>query len=160
MKDRSRKMTGQTETRLPWGQDAITIKGRNAGVDNLTVFFDDERLNIVDFLHHSLKAEYAVLYENIMSAYESKLKSGSIFDHNFTEAQFTCKEIDTTQLQNNPIYSSNDKELIEALLKEYHICLDDVKNNFKQYEAHVERCFNNLPVEVKKINTSYFVICY
>jgi hypothetical protein len=150
MKDRSHKMPGQTETRLPWGQDAITIKGRNTGIDSLTVFFDDERLNIVDFLNHSLKAEYAAMYEEIMSRYEARLKSGSIFDHDFPEAKFACKEIDATQLQNNPIYSSNDKELIEALLKEYRTCLDPIKDHFKQYEAHVERWYNGLTKGEKK----------
>jgi hypothetical protein len=144
-------MPGQTETRLPWRQDTITIKGRNAGIQHLTVYFDDEKLNIVDFLNHSLKAEYAAMYEEIMSRYEARLKSGSIFDHDFPEAKFACKEIDATQLQNNPIYSSNDKELIEALIKEYRTCLDDLKGHFTQYEAHIERWFNSLPPEMKKV---------
>jgi hypothetical protein len=130
-------MPDHTKTRLPWGQDTITIKGRNAGIQNITVHFDGETLNIVDFLNHSLKAEYAAIYEEIMSRYEAKLKGGSIFDHNFPESKITCKEIDTTQLQNKPAHSFNDNELIEALLKEYHICLDDLKTRFKHYEAHV-----------------------
>jgi hypothetical protein len=142
-------MPEQTETRLPWGQDTITIKGRNAGVQDITVFFDGETLNIVDFLNHSLKAEYAAIYEEIMSKYEAKLKSGDIFDHNFPEAKFTCKEIDTTYLENNPAHLHNDKELIEILLKEYHICFDDLKAHFKQYEVHVERWYNSLSLEMK-----------
>jgi hypothetical protein len=140
-------MPEQTETRLPWGQDTIIIKGRNAGIRHLTVHFDGETLNIVDFLNHSLKAEYAAIYENIMSKYEAKLKSGDIFNHNFPEAKFACKEIDPGQYKPDP--SLHDKELIEILLKEYHICLDDLKAHFKQYEAHVERWYNSLPEEDK-----------
>jgi hypothetical protein len=78
---------------LPGGNDTITIKGRNASIKHLTVFFDDEQLNIIDFLNHSLMAEYASLYETIMSTYEAKLKSGSIFDHDFPETVFTGKKI-------------------------------------------------------------------
>jgi hypothetical protein len=143
-------MPNRTETRLPWGQDTITIKGRNAGIQDITVRFDGETLNILDFLNHSLKADYAAIYEEIMSRYEAKLKSGSIFDHNFPEAKITCEKIDTEQLQDNPALSGNDKELIEALFKKYHICLDDLKARFKEYEAHVERWFSGLPTEVKK----------
>jgi hypothetical protein len=142
-------MPSHTETRLPWGQDTITLKGRNAGVQDITVHFDGETLNIVDFLNHSLKAEYAAIYEDIMSRYETKLKSGNIFNHNFPKAKIICKEIDTTQLENKSAHFSNDNELIEALLKEYHICLDDLKARFKQYEAHVERWYNTLPEEDK-----------
>jgi hypothetical protein len=143
-------MPDQTKTRLPWGQDAITIKGRNAGIDSLTVFFDDEQLNIVDFLNHSLKAEYAAIYETIMSKYEARLKSGDIFAHDFPEAKFACKEIDTSQPQYNPANPLNDNELMEALLKEYHTCLNDIKTRFKEYETHVERWYNSLPPETKK----------
>jgi hypothetical protein len=143
-------MPDHTETRLPWGQDTITIKGRNAGIDSLTVFFDDEQLNIIDFLNHSLKAEYVAIYETIMSRYEAKLKSGNVFDHNFPEAKITCKEIDTAQLRNKPA-PPTDNELIEALLKEYRTCLDDLKARFKHYEAHVERWYNSLPEEDKKM---------
>jgi hypothetical protein len=89
-------LPSHAEVRLPWGQGTITIKGHNAGVKHITVFFDDEKLNIVDFLSHSLKAEYAALYETIMSAYEAKLKSGDIFEHNFPETKIICKEITTT----------------------------------------------------------------
>jgi hypothetical protein len=135
-------MPGQTETRLPWGQDAITIKGHNTGIDSLTVFFDDERLNIVDFLNHSLKAEYAATYEEVMSRYEARLKSGSIFDHDFPEAKIACKEIDAAVYKSAP--PRNDKELMEALLKEYHAYLDQIKARFKQYEAHAERWYNEL----------------
>jgi hypothetical protein len=140
-------MHSPTETRLPWGDDTITIKGRNNGVKHLTVFFDDEKLNIVDFLNHSLEAEYAAIYETIMSAYEAKLKSNDIFAHNFPETKIICKKINTPQPQDNPI---NDTELIETLLKEYHICLDDLKAHFKQYEAHVERWYINLPPETRQ----------
>jgi ASC-1-like (ASCH) protein len=142
-------MPGQTKTRLPWGQDTITRKGRNSGLQDITVHFDGETLNIVDFLNHSLKADYAAIYEEIMSRYEAKLKSGGIFDHNFPEAKITCKEIDTAQYETtNPI---KDNELIEALLKEYHVCLDDLKTRFKHYEAHVERWYSSLPVEEKRV---------
>jgi hypothetical protein len=140
-------MPGQTETRLPWGQDTITIKGRDTGIDSLTVFFDDEQLNIVDFLNHSLMAEYAALYEAVMSKYEARLKSGSIFDHNFPEVKITCKKIGTTQYK--PGLSLKDKELIEALLKEYRTCLDDLKNHFIHYKAHVERWYNSLSTKAK-----------
>jgi hypothetical protein len=143
-------MSSHTETRLPWGQDTITIKGRNAGLPALTVHFDGETLNIVEFLDHSLKADYAAIYEEIMSRYEARLKSGDIFAHNFPEAKFTCKKIDTPQPQNNSAHPIADKELIETLLKEYHACLDDLKTHFKHYEAHVERWYNDLPAEVKK----------
>jgi hypothetical protein len=142
-------MPGQTETRLPWGQDTITIKGRNAGIDSLTVFSDDEQLNIADFLNNSSIAEYAALYEAIMAKYEAKLKSGNIFDHNFPETKFPCKKIDTTRYKTAP--SLSDKELIEALLREYRACLDDLKAHFKQYEAHVERWYNSLPEEAKTL---------
>jgi hypothetical protein len=142
-------MPKQTETRLPWGQDTITIKGRNTGIQAITVHFDGETLNIVDFLNHSLKAEYAAIYEEIMSRYEARLKSGDIFAHNFPEAKFTCKEIDTTQLQNKPAHSFNDNELIEALLKEYSSNLDCIKDHFKEYRIVVEEWFNNLPEREK-----------
>jgi hypothetical protein len=140
-------MPGQTEIRLPWGQDTVTIKGRDTGIDSLTVFFDGEQLNIADFLNHSLMAEYAALYEEIMSRYEAKLKTGSIFDHNFPEVKFACNKIDTTQYKPGP--SLKDKKLIEALLKEYRISLDDLKAHFIQYESHVERWFISLPPETK-----------
>jgi hypothetical protein len=142
-------MPSPTETRLPWGQDTITIKGRNAGVQALTVHFDSETLNIVDFLNHSLKAEYASLYEAIMSAYEAKLKSNDIFAHDFPEAKIACKEI-TAPPPDNPARSINDNELTETLLKKYHACLDDLKAHFKHYEAHVERWFNSLPEMEKR----------
>jgi hypothetical protein len=100
------------------------------------------KLNITDFLNHSLMAEYAALYEHIMSTYEARLKSGSIFDHNFPEVKFACNKIDTTQYK--PGTSLKDKELIEALLKEYHTCLDQIKSHFTQYEAHVEKWFDSL----------------
>jgi hypothetical protein len=144
-------MPDKTETRLPWGDDTITVKGHNAGIQALTVHFDGETLNIVDFLNHSLKAEYAAIYEEIMSRYEAKLKSGDIFAHNFPEAQFACKEIDTSQPQYNPASPLNDNELIEALLKEYHLCLDDTKTSFKEYEAYVEHWYNSLSPENKKV---------
>jgi hypothetical protein len=86
-----------------------------------------------------------------MSKYEASLKSGDIFDHDFPEAKITCREIDPAQLENNPAYLHNDKEIIETLLKEYHTCLDDLKAHFKQYEGHVEQWFSSLPVENKKI---------
>jgi hypothetical protein len=38
-------MTDQIETRLPWEQDTITIKGHNAGTQALTVHFDNEIFN-------------------------------------------------------------------------------------------------------------------
>jgi hypothetical protein len=134
-------MPEQTETRLPWGQDTITIKGHNTGIHHLTVYFADEQLNILDFLNHSLKAEYAAIYEEIMSRYEAKLKTGSIFDHNFPETKFTCKKIDTSQYKLNS--SLKDKELIEALLQEYHAHLDYLKLHFEEYEARVERWFKS-----------------
>jgi ASC-1-like (ASCH) protein len=140
-------MSDKTETHLPWGNDTITIKGRNSGIPALTVHFDGETLNLVDFLNHSVKAEYAAIYETIMSKYEARLKSGDIFDHNFPEVKFACKEIDIAQYKSVP--SLKDKELIEALLQEYHACLDDLKDHFNQYEAHVERWYSGLPEEKK-----------
>jgi hypothetical protein len=135
-------MPNQTEIKIPWGNDAITIKGRNSGAETLTVHFDGETLNIVDFLNHSLNAEYAALYEEIMSRYEAKLNCGSIFDHNFPEAAFAVKRIDLSSLK-HPL-PANDKELIELLLAEYNICLNDLKAYFKKYETHVEQWYNNL----------------
>jgi hypothetical protein len=140
-------MPNQTETRLPWGSGEITIQGRNAGIEHLTVFFNDEKLNITDFLNTSLMAEYAALYEAIMSKYEARLKSDNLFDHDFPETKFTCKKIDPPNSQNpNPVA---DKELIETLLKEYHNYLDCIKEHFKRYEAHVERWFGKLPKGIK-----------
>jgi hypothetical protein len=141
-------MPGQTETRLPWGQDTITIKGHNTGIDSLTVFFDDEELNIVDFLNHSLKAEYAAIYEEIMSRYEAKLKTGSIFDHNFPEAKISVEKIEPPNSQDPN--SATDKELIETLLKEYYTYFDYTKAQFKEYETTVEKWYNGLPLEDKK----------
>jgi hypothetical protein len=56
-------------------------------------YFDDEHLNILDFLNHSLKVEYADIYEEIMSRYEAKLKTSDIFDHNFPDAKFSVQKI-------------------------------------------------------------------
>jgi hypothetical protein len=141
-------MPSQTETRLPWGQDTITIKGRNTGVEALVVHFDGETLNIVDFLNHSLNAEHAAIYEEIMSRYEARLKTGNIFDHDFPEATFTVKMIDPSQLK--PPLPAADKELIKTLLNEYHTRLDYAKTQFKDYETVVQRWFDNLPMEDKK----------
>jgi hypothetical protein len=93
-------------------------------------------------------AEYAALYEEIMSRYEAKLKTGSIFDHNFPEAKISVEKIDPPNSQDPN--SATDKELIETLLKEYHIRLDDLKAHFTQYDAHVERWFNSLLVRKKE----------
>jgi hypothetical protein len=141
-------MPNQTETRLPWGQDTITITGRNAGAKALTVHFDGETLNIVDFLNTSLNAEYAALYETLMSKYESKLKTGSLFDHAFPETAFPGQKIDPSQ--SKPPLPTTDKELIEALIAEYNTHLDYIKAHFKEYKTAVEKWFNDLPVEDKK----------
>jgi hypothetical protein len=141
-------MTDQTETRLPWGQDTITIKGRNAGVEALTVHFDGEQLNIIDFLNNNLNAEYAAIYETIMSKYEAKL-NGNLFDHGFPETAFIGQKIDPSRSA-VPLPTA-DKELIEALLKEYHIYLGHIKIHFKEYEASVEKWFNSLSSDAKKI---------
>jgi hypothetical protein len=141
-------MADQTETRLPWGQDTITIKGRNAGVEALTVHFDGEQLNIIDFLNNSLNAENAALYETIMSKYEAKLKSGSLFDCGFPETLFTAQKINPSQ----PIIPiTADKDLITALLAEYSTCLNYIKAHFKSYETAVEKWFIGLPMETKKV---------
>jgi hypothetical protein len=87
-------MPEQTKARFPWGQDTITVKGRDNGIQDITVHFDGETLNIVDFLNHSLKAKYATIYVRIMPKNEAKLKRGNIFDHNFLEAKITCNKID------------------------------------------------------------------
>jgi hypothetical protein len=133
--------TDQTETRLPWGQDTITIKGRNAGVEALIVHFDGEQLNIIDFLNNSLSAEYAALYETIMSKYEAKLKSGSLFDCGFPETAFAVQKIAPSRSTPLP---TTDKELIEALLKEYRTYLGYIKTHLKEYETTVEKWFNSL----------------
>jgi hypothetical protein len=141
--------SNKTITTLPWGNDTITIKGTNTGINHLTVLYDGEKLPIIDFLNNSIMAEYAFLYEAIMSKYEAKLKSGNILDHNFPETVITCKKIDASQYQSDT--PPADKELIESLLKEYHTCLDYLKDHFKQYEDHVERWFLDLSVEVKQL---------
>jgi hypothetical protein len=130
-------MPGQTETRLPWGQDTITVKGGNSGVQALTVHFDGETLNIVDFLNHSLNAEYAARCEAVMSKYEPRLKTGSLFDHAFPETAFTPQKI--TPSRPEPAASTDDKTLIAALLKEYTACLDHLQAHFKEYEISVEQ---------------------
>jgi hypothetical protein len=83
-----------------------------------------------------------------MSTYEAKLKTGSIFDHGFPETLFTAQKLDPSQSA-APL-PTTDKELIEALLKEYHTYLDYIKNHFKGYEASVEKWFNGLPEGAKK----------
>jgi hypothetical protein len=143
-------MPDQTETKIPWwNNESITIKGQNSGINHLTVFFDDEQLNIIDFLNNSLKAEYASLYEAIMSKYEAKLTTGSLFDHGFPETAFTAKDLTTSHYQPTTP-PPDDKALIEALLKDYNDYLDFVKNQFKQYETLVERWYNDLSPDTKK----------
>jgi hypothetical protein len=141
-------MPDKTVTPLTWGNDTITIKGRNAGIKHLTVFFDDEQLNIIDFLNHSLMAEYAALYETIMSTYEVKLKSGSIFDYDFPETTFTAQDLDPSHYQ--AVTPLDDKTIIEALLKDYNNYLDIIKNQFQRYEPLAEQWYNNLPPNIKK----------
>jgi hypothetical protein len=80
---------------------------------------------------------------------EAKLKTGGIFDHNFPEAKFSVQKIEPPNSQSP--HPTADKELIESLLKEYHICLDNLKNHFTRYEAHVERWLNNLPEREKNV---------
>jgi hypothetical protein len=139
----------QTETQIPWwNNETITIKGQNAGINHLTVFFDNEQLNILGFLNNSLKAEYASLYETIMSKYEAKLTTGTIFDHNFPETTFTAQDLDPSHYQADT--SPGDKALIEALLKDYNSYLDFIKNQFKQYETLVKQWYYNLPLSSKK----------
>ena len=135
-------MSGQTETRIPWGDDTIIIKGRNSGAEALTVHFDNETLNIIDFLNTSLNAEYAALYESIMSRYEAKLKGGSLFDHGFPETAFTPQKLAPSQP--TPISLIDDKTLIDSLLKEYNTYLDHIKEQFREYESHVDQWFNGL----------------
>jgi len=135
-------MSGQTETRIPWGDDTIIITGRKAGAEALTVHFDNETLNIIDFLNTSLNAEYAALYESIMSRYEAKLKGGSLFDHGFPETAFTPQKLAPSQP--TPISLIDDKTLIDSLLKEYNTYLDHIKEQFREYESHVDQWFNGL----------------
>ena len=135
-------MSGQTETRIPWGKDTIIITGRNSGTEALTVHFDNETLNIIDFLNTSLNAEYAALYESIMSRYEAKLKGGSIFDHGFPETAFTPQKL--TPSQPATIAPLDDKTLINSLLKEYNTYLEHIKEQFKEYKIIVEQWLNGL----------------
>ena len=135
-------MSGQTETRIPWGDDTITITGRNSGTDALTVHFDNETLNIIDFLNTSLNAEYAALYESIMSRYEAKLKGGSLFDHGFPETAFTPQKLAPSQP--TPIVPLDDKTLIDSLLKEYNTYLECIKEQFRGYEKVAEKWFDSL----------------
>jgi hypothetical protein len=141
--------SNKTITTLPWGNDTITIKGANTGINHLTVLYDGDNLPIIDFLNNSLMAEYAFLYETIMSRYEAKLKSGNILDHNFPETVIPCKKIDALQYQSDT--PPADKELIESLLRKYRTRLDYLKDHFKQYETHVDRWFSSLPEHEKKL---------
>jgi hypothetical protein len=134
-------MNGQTETRLPWGNDTITITGRNAGTEALTVHFDNETLNIIDFLNASLNAEYAALYESIMSRYEAKLKGGNLFDHGFPETAFFPQKLASSQTPTNP---TDDKAVIDTLLRKYNIYLDRINEYFREYESHVDQWFNGM----------------
>jgi adenylate kinase family enzyme len=134
-------MNSQTETRLPWGNDPITITGRNAGTQALTVHFDNETLNIIDFLNTSLNAEYASLYEEIMSRYGAKLKSGTLFDHGFPETALTSQKLSPCQTTATP---ADDKSVIDTLLKEYNTYLAQIKEYFREYEKEVERWYVGL----------------
>ena len=131
-----------TETRLPWRSKTITVKGCNAGAEHLTAHFDGDTLTLIDFLNASLNAEYAAIYEEIMSRYEAKLKSGSLFDHGFPEASFVPEKLDISK------YASptppDDKAMIDTLLKEYNTYLDRIKERFGEYEKKVEGWFNTL----------------
>jgi hypothetical protein len=129
-------MDSQTKTQIPWGNDTITITGRNAGTEALTVHFDNETLNIIDFLNTSLNAEYAALYESIMSRYEAKLKGGNLFDHGFPETAFTPQKLAPSQPA--PITPIDDKTLIDSLIKEYNTYLERIKEQFREYEKEVE----------------------
>jgi len=135
-------MDSQTETQIPWGNDTITITGRNAGTEALTVHFDNETLDIIDFLNTSLNAEYAALYESIMSRYEAKLKGGSLFDHGFPETAFTPQKV--TPSQPTLITPIDDKTLIDSLLKEYNTYLEQIKEQFREYEAELEKWVDSL----------------
>ena len=143
--DEPNTMTDQTETSLPWEQETISIKGRNAGIEHLNVHFDGETLNILDFLNHSLTAEYASRYEEIMSRYEAKLKTGTLFDHGFPETTFTAPKLDISKIAFDA--PPDDKTLIEALLKEYNVCVEYIQERFKEYETVVEKWFNGLTFE-------------
>jgi hypothetical protein len=93
-------------------------------------------------------AEYAALYETIMSTYEDKLKSGSIFDYDFPETTLIGHKIDPSQSK-APL-PTTDKELIDTLLAEYNTCLEYIKTYFKEYEAQVEKWFDSLSKGDKK----------
>ena len=140
--DKTKNMTDQTETSLPWEQETIIIKGRNAGADRLIVHFDGETLNILDFLNHSLTAEYAARYEEIMAHYEAKLKTGTLFDHGFPETTFAPKRLDISKIAFDA--PPDDKTLIAALLKEYNVCVEYIQERFKEYETVVEKWFKGL----------------
>jgi hypothetical protein len=79
-----------------------------------------------------------------MSRYEAKLKTGTLFDHNFPETSFTPEKL----AQSNPAaVPLDDKTLIDSLLKEYNIYLEHIKEHFREYEAVVEGWFNALPAK-------------
>jgi hypothetical protein len=73
-------------------------------------------------------AEYTSIYETILSKYEAKLKNADLLDYNFPDPKFTVQTIDPLDLNPAP---SDDQELIDTLLKEYHTCLDYLKDHFK-----------------------------
>jgi hypothetical protein len=77
-----------------------------------------------------------------MSKYEARLKTGSLFDHAFPETAFTPQKINPSRPE--PAAPTDDKTLIAALLKEYTACLDHLKAHFKEYEATVEKWFEEL----------------
>jgi hypothetical protein len=82
-----------------------------------------------------------------MSKYEAKLKSGSLFDSGFPETFFTAPKIDPSL--SVFAFSTTDKELIEALLKEYHTYFDYIKSHLEEYEAQVEKWLDTLPERMK-----------
>jgi len=76
-----------------------------------------------------------------MSRYEAKLKGGSLFDHGFPETAFTPQKLASSQAPTNP---TDDKALIDTLLKEYNTYLERIKEYFREYESHVDQWFNGL----------------
>jgi hypothetical protein len=76
-----------------------------------------------------------------MSRYEAKLKTGTLFDHGFPEATFTPPQITPSESSATP---PDDKTIIDSLLIEYNTYLEQIKEQFREYEIGVKKWFESL----------------
>jgi hypothetical protein len=89
-----------------------------------------------------------------MPCYEAKLKTGSIFDHNFPEAKISVQKIEPSNSQSP--HPTVDKELIETLFVKYKTCLTYLKTSFKEYKTVVGKWFDAFS-EVEKNSFDKFL---